>query len=205
MKTLLLLLTGLSLAQVTYGQNTASGSPITMEQLMQSLRIQGGNWQFSFASPVFARVKCDISEYPDAKKTETTTFISDKASTAVNLFFMDSPEDLGEHLRYNSQNERVMKIKLSDCEETDGTRLVYYKEKFSTAPWNQKKGQRSHYSPAVAAAPELNKEYILTYYFKEGDPYKAKVTVCFVAKIEDFEKVQPYDSRESRSFKVTGE
>ena len=176
-----------------------------MEQLMQSFRIKGGNWSFTFASPVFARVKCDISAYPDAKKTETTTFVSDTASTNVNLFFMDSPEDLGEILSFKSLNERVMKIKLSDCKETDGTRLMYYKEKFSTAPWNLEEGQRSHYSPAVAAEPELNKEYILTYYFKEGDPYEAKVTVCFVTNIKDFDKVPPFNAVGSRSFKITGE
>lgn len=204
MKNLLLLVTLIS-AQFAYGQNTATESPITMEQLMQSLRIQGGNWSFNFPSPVFARVKCDISSYPDAKKTETSTFISDKASIGINLFFMDSPLLLGEMPSFKSLNERVMKIKLSDCAETNGTRLVYYNEKFYTAPWNQEKGQITHHSPAIAASPELNKEYILTYYFKEGDPYEAKVTVCFVAHLDDLAKIPPFTAGKSRSFKITGE
>lgn len=172
---------------------------------MQSLRIRGGNWSFNFANPVFARVKCDISSYPDAEKTETSAFVSDKASTAINLFFMDSPMRIGEMLSFKSLNERMMKIKLSDCKETSGTRLVYYNEKFSTAPWNKEEGQQAHYVPSVAVAPELNKEYILTYYFKKGDPYEAKVTVCFVEKLEDFAKVTPFTANEPRSFKITGE
>lgn len=204
MKNLLILATLIS-TQFAYGQNTAAESPITMEQLMQSLRIRGGNWSFNFPSPVFARVKCDISSYPDAKKTETSTFISDKASANINLFFMDSPQLLGEMPSYNSLNERVIKIKLSDCAETNGTRLVYYNEKFYTAPWNQEEGQKAHYSPAIAAAPELNKEYILTYYFRAGDPYEAKVTICFVENPDDFVKVPPFAAGVSRAFKITGE
>ena len=200
-----ILLAMLSFTQLVCGQNIASETPITMEQLTQSLRIRGGNWSFSFASPVFARIKCDISSYPDAKKTEVLTFISDKASSNVDLFFMDSPVELGEIPSFKSQNARVIKIKLSDCSETNGTRLVYYNEKFSTDPWNKEKGQRSHYVPAVATAPKLNTEYILTYYTKEGDPYKAKVTVCFVKHLDDFAKVRPFTTKESRAFKITGE
>jgi hypothetical protein len=195
----------LPLIQVAQGQGTSVGSPISMEQLMQSLRVKGGNWTFSFASPVFARIKCDLSSYPGGKETTTTAFISDKASTTIDLFFMDSPQELGEMRSFKSLNERVVKIKLSDCEETKGTRLVHYNEKFSTAPWNKEKGQISHFSPAIAKAPELNKEYVLTHYFRTGDPYEAKVTICFVEKVEDLAKVPPFDARVARGFKITGE
>lgn len=193
-----------ALSQFVQGQNTAEESPISMRQLMDSLRIRGGNWTFNFPSPVFARISCEVSSYPDGKKTEKTVFTSDRASESINLFYTDTPQEFGVIASYKSQHQRMMAFKLSECEETTGTRLLYYKEKFSNQPWIAQDGKTGHYKPAIAAVPELNKEYLLNYYFEEGDPYKVLVTICFVTHLEDLKIVPPVELK-SRTFKTTSE
>jgi len=62
-------------------------------------------------------------------------------------------------------------VKLSDCKETEGTRIIHCTDAFT--------GNHSQYSPAVPAVHQLGKEYILHWCFKDGDPYSAKAVIEF--------------------------
>src|SRR4051812_3886240 len=149
------------LASSLAAENQTVQAPITMEQLMRELRIQGGNWIFRFERPVYAKVVCTVSAFPDGKTSQVTAFISDQPESEISLFFMASPLRVGDYPRPDQQNECSMKVKLSACKATDGTRIIHYVDKFSTRPWMQQKGEEGRYKPSLPLHPELNKEYIL--------------------------------------------
>ncbi len=197
----------LLLACLARADNVATQSPITMEQLMRELRINGGNWVFHFEEPAYARIDCTVSKFPDGKETETQTFISDSAESIIELYFMVGPWRIGEEQSPDRQNDYTMRIKLSNCRETNGTRLIWFPRKFSQKPWVGQKdaGQLGEYRPGVARYPVLNKEYILYYYYREGDPYEVKATIAFLKKPEDVERVQRFERTEVRRFKNADE
>ena len=189
-------------------QNQTEQRPITMDQLMWELRIQGGNWKFVFDRPVFAKVVCTVSSFPEGEKTGTDVFVSDSAEKAISLFFMVSPFPLGGQTDPGRENRKEMKIQLSNCDASNGTRIVRYIDKFSQQPWvGAKDGYKGlgEYRPCLAIKPELNKEYILHYYFKEGDPYEAKATICFLEKLEDESKVEKFVRGKARKWASAGE
>lgn len=188
-----------------FPQTVASESPISMEQLMQSLRIRGGNWHFVFDKPVIARITTSVSSFPDGKEMTSEVFTSDKPSSEISLFYMDAPSEIGEYPRPNKQNTNEMRFLLSDSKETAGTRIVRYVDKFSMAPWVGESGRLSHYRPAIAVNPKLNTEYVLNYYARAGDPYTVTATICFVSDIDDFKNVAPYVPGEPRQFKSTND
>lgn len=197
----------LLLACLVRADNVATQSPITMEQLMRELRINGGNWVFQFEEPVYAKIECSISKFPDGEETEIKTFISDSAESIIELSFMVGPWRIGEPQNPDGQNEYTMRIKLSNCRETRGTSLVWFRHKFSQKPWVLMKhaGQTGEYQPSVARNPVLNKEYVLYYYYREGDPYEAKATIAFLKKPGDAEQVQRFKLGDVRKFKNADE
>jgi len=152
-------------------------SPMTMEQLMSELRIQGGNFQFAFDRPAYARITVTTTEFP-AGPQETEYFDTASAQQKIDLFFTASPLSVGDYPRgYSNSNPRKMLIKLSDCEATSGTRVINYDDKFVQ---NRYRGEGvNRWGPKVAPNPGWNKEYILHWYFKKGDPYEAKATIAF--------------------------
>ena len=186
-------------------ENQTVQSSITMEQLMRELQIKGGNWVFHFDRPVFAKVVCMVSAFPEGKTSEVTEFISDRPEREVSLFFMAAPAPVGDYPMPDKVVRREMKVKLSNCAATDGTRIVSYMDKFSCNPWLQQKGQRGEYSPCLALNPELNKEYILHYYYREGDSYEAKATICFIEKPSDASGIEKFDRKNARKWKSADE
>lgn len=192
-------------ASSAFTQNETVQTPITMQQLMQELRMQGGNWTFKFDLPVFAKIVCEVSSFPDGKKTERTEFVSDSPSKDISLFFLESPAFVGDYPKPNQQNEREMKINLSNCAATSGTRIVRYIDKFSMNPWVSQDGRQGDYKPCIALHPELNKEYVLHYYYREGDPYEARATICFLASLDDTSSIQRFKRGGTRTFKAADE
>jgi hypothetical protein len=205
MKAALIPLLSLVLASAAFAQNQTVQSPITMQQLMRELRLQGGNWTFKFDQPVYAKIVCEIPSFPDAKKVETTEFVSDAPSREISLFFLVSPMRVGDYPPPNAEQERAMKILLSGCKATDGTRILYYTEKFSMLPWINQDGQVGDYKPCIALNPELNTEYVLSDYYREGDPYEPKATICFVTSLDKATPIKPFKRGESRKFKAADE
>jgi hypothetical protein len=122
-----------------HAQNHATKAPITMEQLMRELRIKGGNWSFTFEKPVLAYVVFEVSSYPDGK--EVTKFISDEPKKEIEVFFSHSASRVGDYPKPNVHNENKMKIKISNCKETQGTRIIHYTDKFTIQPWIQQPGE----------------------------------------------------------------
>jgi hypothetical protein len=167
---------------VACAQNSSSLSPITMEQLMQDLRIQGGNFVFTFDQPVYARVTTSVSQYPDGKKTEIERFDTENPQQKIDLLFTAQPMEPGRMPRGDQENPKQMKINLSGCPQTEGTRLVYYREKFVENRFRKPQAKLACLRPEVPAAPLLDKEYVLHWYYQEGDPYQAKATLQFSAK-----------------------
>jgi hypothetical protein len=155
-------------------ENRTEQSPLTMEQLMRELRIQGGNFNFTFDQLVFARVTTEVTDLSDPAKKEVKHFDTASANKTASLFFSASAMFVGDYPA--KVDQRKMILKLSDCKETELGRIIYYWDKFHAA------GSHAQYSPAVPAVPELDKPYILHWYFKEGDPYYAKATIEFSAK-----------------------
>lgn len=173
---------------------------------MRELKIQGGNWVFHFDRPVYARVVCTVSAFPTAGQAdEVTEFISDQPSKEITLYFMAAPQPLGEQPTPDKVSLRAMKLKLSDCAETDGTRIIWYQDKFSLHPWVEQKGQRGEYAPCLPLHPELNKEYVLHDYFREGDPYEAKATICFLENRGDISKIESFNRNGTRTWKSADE
>ncbi len=138
---------------------------------MRELRIQGGNFQFSFDKPVFARVTIEVGDSSKPEKKEVLHFSTASANQSISLFFSASALFVGDYPKPNSNNDRKMLVKLSDCKATDGTRIVHYADRFT--------GDHARYSPAVPPAPQLGKQYILHWYYKDGDPYSAKAVIEF--------------------------
>ncbi|MBC2604385.1 hypothetical protein [Puniceicoccus vermicola] len=176
-----------------HAHNRAVESPITMEQLMHELEIQGGNWNFTFEKPVLAYVVFEISTFPNGEKKEVTTFISDKPSKKIAMFFSNSPFRVGNHPDPNRLNEKKMKIWISNCKATEGTRILWYTDKFSTLPWVEEDGLITDSRPCIPEYPALNYEYVLASYFREGDPYVVEATISFIEKKSDTEKIRLYD------------
>jgi hypothetical protein len=172
-----LLVTG----SICLGQNQTIQTPITMEQLMRELRIQGGNFEFKFDKPAFAKVTATTMEYPEGKRT-TEEFVTAKANRKIQLFFTASAMFVGDYPRGDVfGNQKKMLIKLSGCEATDGTRVVAYVDKFTENKYSGN-GMTVLCDAALPDVPEFGKEYILHWYYKEGDPYEAKATIIFSDK-----------------------
>lgn len=152
-------------------QNSMERTPMTMDQLMSELRIQGGNFQFSFERPVFARVTTEVTDDLKPEKTETLHFVTATANRSISLFFSASGLFVGDYQKPNETYPRKMLVKLSDCEATDGTRVIHYMDRLT--------GNHSQYSPAIPAVPQVGKPYVLHWYFKAGDPYYAKAVIEF--------------------------
>jgi len=177
MKPTLVILAFILSAELLSAENNTTQSPITMEQLMRELRIQGGNFQFTFDKPTYARITVTTSDFP-AGPQKTQYFDTASAQQKIDLFFSASALFVGEYPRGDSSNNpRKMQIKLSDCEATNGTRIIHYEDKFAQ---NRYSGDGlNEWSPDIAAHPVMSQEYILHWYFKKGDPYEAKVTIAF--------------------------
>ena len=180
---------------------------MTMQQLMRALDIRGGNWAFRFEQPVYAKIKCEVSDFPKGEKKEVTEFISDSPESIIELSFFVAPWQVGEWSKPNQNNDKKMSVKLSNCNATNGTRLVWFTQKFSMQPWvgMKDKGQLGEYQPSIARYPSLNKEYILYYYYREGDPYEVKATICFVKSLEDAKNVEIVRKHSVRDFKNADE
>lgn len=189
-------------ATFAMAENQTKESPITMEQLMRELRIQGGNWTFKFDQPVYAKVVCTVSSFPDGMPSEVQTFVSDSPEKDISLFFMASARWVGDYPKPNQRYDKEMKVRLSNCKETDGTRIIHYVDKFSLY---RPSGQQGEYAPSLALNPELNREYVLHYYFADGDPYEAKATICFMADLKDSDQVKKFERGGTRDFKAANE
>lgn len=150
---------------------------MTMEQLMSELRIQGVNFD-TFDKQAFARITVTTTERPD-NTTKIEQLLTTSAHTKITLYFTASPGFIGDYPRGDvANNPRKMLIKLFDCAATNGTRVIHYDDKFAS---NQHSGggRVNVYRPDLPSAPELEREYILHWYFKEGDPFEAKATISF--------------------------
>ena len=188
-----------------HAQNHATKAPMTMEQLMSEMKIKGGNWSFTFEKPVLAYAVFEVSSYPDGKEKEVTKFISDEPQKEIEVFFSHSAFRVGDYPRPNVHNEKKMLINISNCKATTGTRIIHYSDKFRNKPFNQQSGQEGDFSPSIAEQPELNHEYFLAYYFKEGDPYEVKATISFIEKKSDIDKIKRFDRNGRRIRKEAGE
>ncbi len=178
------------LVSCAHAENLTRQNPITMRQLMRELRIDGGNFTFSFDQPVYARITTTTTQYPDGEKTREI-FISDTPSNIINLFFTKSPLFVGDYPRGDISGQLVkMKIKLSNCEATKNTRIVHYVDKFAENKYRG--GLVFDGRPQIALHPKLNEEYALHMYGKEGDSYDALATICFVADPKDFTSVPKF-------------
>ena len=188
-------------------ENVANQSPITMQQLMRALRVNGGNWTFRFEEPVYAKVVCTVSSYPDGKSTETYSYVSDSPESIIELYFMVGPWRVGDHQNPEGRNDYNMHIKLSNCDKTRGTAVVWFPQKFSSLPWVAMKddAEQGEYKPSVARFPVLNKEYVLYYYYKKGDPYQVKATLYFMKSLDDELKVDRFPGKGIRDFKEADE
>jgi hypothetical protein len=187
-------------------QNHATKAPITMEQLMSELRIKGGNWSFTFEKPVLAYVVFEISSYPDGTEKEVTKFISDEPKKEIEVFFSHSAFRVGDYPNPKVHNKNKMLIQISNCKATAGTRVIHYSDKFMNQPFNQQAGQEGDFRPSIAEQPELNHEYVLAYYYKEGDPYEVKATISFIEKESDITKIKKFDRHKGvRDWKEAGE
>ena len=164
-----------------FATNVSEQTPITMEQLMSELRIQGGNFVFSFDPPAYARITVITTPYPEGPQ-ETKHFDTADPQSSIDLYFTASPMFLGEYPRGDKQdNPRKMMLNLSGCEETEGTRIIYYSDKFIENRFENGK-THSEYKPDIPTNPEFNKPYVLHWYFKEGDQYEIKATITFSPK-----------------------
>jgi len=188
-----------------HAQNHATKSPMTMEQLMSELRIKGGNWSFTFEKPVLAYAVFEVSSYPDGTDKEVSKFISDEPEKEIEVFFSHSAVRVGNYPRPSMHNENKMLIQISNCKATTGTRVIHYSDKFSNQPFNQQAGQEADFRPSIAEQPELNQEYFLAYYYKEGDPYEVKATISFIEKESDIDKIKKLGRNGVRSWKEAGE
>lgn len=189
-------------ATFAMAENQTSQTPITMEQLMRELQIQGGNWTFKFDQPVYAKVVCTVSSFPDGKTTEVQTFVSDSPEKNIQLFFMASAMRVGDYPKPNVKYDKEMKVRLSNCKDTNGTRVIHYVDKFSLY---RPSGQQGEYAPSLALNPELNREYVLHYYFADGDPYQAKATICFLADLKEADQVRKFELGGTRDFKAAND
>ena len=164
-------------AELLAAENCSVQTPMTMEQLMSELRIQGGNFQFTFDKPSYARIIVTTTTFPAGPK-KTEFFETGTAQHRIDLFFTASALFVGDYPRGDSvNNSRKMLIKLSDCAATNGTRVINYEDKFIQNRYHS--NGVNMWSPAIDAHPVVDKEYVLHWYFVEGDPYEAKATISF--------------------------
>ncbi len=152
-------------------ENRTEQTPLTMEQLMRELRIQGGNFVFTFEKPVFARVTTEVTDASNPKTKETLHFPTASPNKQITLFFSASALFVGDYPTPNRNNARKMLVNLSGCEATAQTRIIHYDDRLQ--------GNHAQYSPAIPEKPELGKQYILHWYYKDGDPYYAKAIIEF--------------------------
>ena len=137
---------------------------------MTQLRIQGGNFKFTFDHPVYARVTTDVTPEDGTSQPQIEHFDSIGPRKEIDLFFMASPMFLGQIPM--EEEDRKMMVNLSGCSTTAGTRIIYY-----TTPLRG--NGISMYDPAIPDAPEIGKQYILHWYFKKGEDYHAKAVIEF--------------------------
>jgi len=117
-------------AELLSAENSSVQTPMTMEQLMSELCIQGGNFQFTFDKPTYARITVTTTDFPSGPQ-KTQYFDTASPQQKIDLFFTASALFVGEYPRGDSiNNSRKMLIKLSDCEATNGTRVINYEDKF---------------------------------------------------------------------------
>ena len=162
-------------------ENKTTQTPITMEQLMRELHVQGGNFTFEFDTPVYARVTTMVTSFPDGKKTEWNFFDTASANQKIDLFFQASPHVLGGETNPDrANNYRVMKIRLSDCQETENIRVLQYIDKWAYKLYHEG-GMEGMWRPSIPPVPQLNKPYVLHWYYRVGDPYQAGATITFSA------------------------
>ena len=173
-KTTTLFLLGVLMLSPAQAENRNEQKPITMEQLVRQLRIQGGNFQFSFDKPVFARVTTEVSAIDKPEKKEVRHFTTASANQNISLYFSASDVWLGGPPNPGPRSYRHMLIKLSDCMATEGTEEILYQYRFTEG--------NSMYSPSVPSEPQIGKQYLLHWYFKTGDPYSAKAVIEFSEK-----------------------
>lgn len=179
----IIILLSLFITQATIAENIAEHSPMTMEQLMRELRVQGGNWNFTFDQPVTAQVVTTVSDYPEGKEETRQVFASDTAQKEIELYFIVSNIMVGDYSRGDHMmNSKKMSIKLSDCEKTSGIRFVHYYDKYIENRFSHLAGELNDWKPSIPENPELNKEYILHWYFMKGEAYHAKATITFLPK-----------------------
>jgi len=164
-------------AEFLVAENSSVQTPMTMDQLMSELRIQGGNFQFTFDKPTYARITVTTTVFPEGPQ-KTEYLYTASAQQRIDLFFTASALFVGEYPRGDSMNNsRKMLIKLSNCAATNGTRVINYEDKFAQ---NRYHGDGVNmWSPDIETHPVMDKEYILHWYFKKGDPYEAKATIAF--------------------------
>jgi len=192
MKYLPLILALLSFHQ-SFAQNHAKESPLSMRQLMDEFRIHGGNWILSFDKPVLAYAVFEVSSFPDAEEEEITTFISDEPAKEIELFFTNTPWPVVDFPEPNKQNSRRMKIRISNSQETEGIRIIWYYDKFSTQPWIRQEGMLYNTRPEIPENPKLNQEYVLAYFGQNGDPYTVSATISFIEAKSDIGEIRKWE------------
>lgn len=177
MKSTIAILAFFFTVRILTAENISLQTPLTMEQLMHELRIQGGNFVFTFDKPAYARVTVTTTGFSDGPQ-ETQYFDTESPQQKIDLFFSASALFVGEYPKGDSNNvPRKMLVKLSDCKETAGTRVISYEDKFAL---NRYRGEGvGMWAPDVDPHPILHKEYVLHWYYKKGDPYEAKATISF--------------------------
>jgi len=141
-----------------------------MDQLMSELRIQGGNFKFTFDHPVFARVTTDVTPETGSSQPQIEHFASKGPRKEFDLYFSSSPMFVGQTPIVGE--DRKMLVNLSGCPATAGTRIIYYKDEL------QGNGV-AMYRPDIPNIPEIGKQYILHWYFKKGEEYHAKAVIEF--------------------------
>ena len=110
---ILIAVLALACSSFIHAENKTEISPLSMRQLMDELRVRGGNFKFSFDEPVYARVSYKIASFLEAKDFKTGTFTSDKASKLISLFYVDSPERIGDYPKHDRNNNYRMLFNLS--------------------------------------------------------------------------------------------
>lgn len=162
-------------AESAFADNPVTQQPITMEQLMRELRIQGGNFTFEFATPVYAQIKVLMVSEKGEEKIQL--FDTAEAQKEIKLYFTVSNSFVGDYPKGAiANNMKKMLIKLSGCPETEGTRVMSYWDKFSS---NEHQGGHGSLIPNLPESASLDEEYVLHRYYKEGDRYEVKATIQF--------------------------
>jgi hypothetical protein len=97
MKTIAAITFAMTVASTAIAENFASQTPITMRQLMRELRLQGGNWEFKFDQPVYAKIVCEGYYYREG----------DPYEVRATICFLASPQDAAKVPRYKRGNPQT--------------------------------------------------------------------------------------------------